>query len=95
VAAAPTKVGEYLATGLAVAATPAGDLESHFADAECSFVISDNEVPDRTAQRLADTLCSPLRQAESRGLADRYYSLDTAVEAYSAIYRRLGVRACA
>ena len=95
VASAPTKVGEYLATGLAVTVTAVGDLPRHFDGAHFSRVVDDEEAPDVTAARLVDAARGVGRQGESRTLAERHYSLKAALDVYEAIYRRLGVEPCA
>ena len=94
-ASAPTKVGEYLATGLAVAASGAGDLEDQFASARASFVVGADESAEVIAHRLLQATGYEHRQAESRDLAERHYSLEGALDAYAEIYRGWGVFPCA
>lgn len=94
VASAPTKVGEYLASGLGVLATAVGDLETQLGQARYSRVIG----PDDGEEGLVDWLLSHpaagAREEESRALAERYYDLSDALDRYEGIYRRLGVRPC-
>lgn len=94
-ASAPTKVGEYLACGLAVASTAVGDLEAQFEGSHACFTVSSDGDPAEIAQRLHQAIRGDERVADARGIAERYYSQDEAVRKYSAIYSSLGVSPCA
>jgi glycosyltransferase involved in cell wall biosynthesis len=88
----PVKIGEYLACGLAVAATHrVGDLDEQFADSRVAFTFDPRESADAVAVRLLAATKFPLRVKEARTLAERYYSLDRAVDAYAEVYGELGV----
>ena len=91
-ASAPTKVGEYLACGLAVAATAGvGDLNDHFEGSDVAITISPSEEPERIVDRVLEALETADRVAKARALAQTHYDLKTAVEGFAALYRSLGV----
>ncbi|MBW3534380.1 MAG: glycosyltransferase, partial [Gemmatimonadetes bacterium] len=93
-ASAPTKVGEYLACGLAVAATAVGDLREQL-DGGAAFTVADDAEPEEVARRLAAAAARPDRIREARALAATHFSLEEGVARYADIYRSLGVRPCA
>ena len=94
-ASAPTKVGEYLACGLAVVSTGGiGDLDSHFESSPVACTIDPDENPDRVVEWIEKTLALPDREESARALAERYYDLRSGIEAYAGIYRELGVTPC-
>ena len=91
-ASAPTKVGEYLACGLAVAATAGvGDLNDHFEGSDVAITVSPSEEPERIVDRVLEALETTDRVAKARALAETHYDLQTAVEGFAALYRSLGV----
>jgi glycosyltransferase involved in cell wall biosynthesis len=93
-ASAPTKVAEYLACGLAVAATRhVGDLDAQFAVAQAAFTFDPAEPAESVAARLLAIATRPGRQRAARGLAERFYSLDDGVRAYAEAYGALGIEA--
>ena len=91
-ASAPTKVGEYLACGLAVAATAGvGDLSDHFEGSGVAITVSPSQEPERIVDRVLEALETTDRVAKARALAETHYDLQTAVEGFAALYRSLGV----
>jgi len=91
-ASAPTKVGEYLACGLAVAATgQVGDLDAQLADTPAAFTFDPAEPAEDVAARLLAIAARPGRQRAARALAERFYALDDGVRAYAKLYGALGV----
>ncbi len=93
-ASAPTKIGEYLACGLAVGASPVGDLRAQFTEAESSFVVEQEDSAEEVARRLLMAAREPGRGVESRALAVRHYSQEDALDSYSDIYMRMGLVPC-
>ena len=94
VASAPTKVGEYLACGLGVVTTRVGDLSAQLGGARFSRTIDDEDEVEDVVDWLLSGHSPKAREAESRGLAERFYGLEGALDRYGAIYRELGVRPC-
>ena len=92
VASAPTKVGEYLASGLGVVATRVGDLAAQLGRARYSRVIGPGAGGDEIVNWLLSQPSAGPREDESRLLAERYYDLSDALDAYEEIYRSLGAR---
>ncbi len=91
-ASAPTKVGEYLACGLAVAATEGvGDLKDHFEGSDVAITVAPSDEPGRIVDRILETLETTDRVAKARALAEKHYDLETAVTGFAAVYRSLGV----
>jgi glycosyltransferase involved in cell wall biosynthesis len=91
-ASSPTKYGEYLATGLPVVTNAwTGDAQ-HLAAEPAWFLVNDFTEAEyrRVAEKLAPLLKVPalLREA-ARGLAQREFALDTAIDRYDALYRRV------
>lgn len=94
-ASAPTKVGEYLACGLAVVSTRGvGDLDAHFEGSPVACTMSPDEDPDRVVEWIERTLALADRAGSARALAKRYYDLEAGIEAYARVYRGLGVTPC-
>jgi glycosyltransferase involved in cell wall biosynthesis len=89
-ASAPTKVGEYLACGLAVAATEGvGDLNDHFRNSDIAITVAPSDPPGHIVDRILEALKTPDRVAQARALAEREYDLETGVEGFAAVYRAL------
>ena len=86
----PTKVGEYLAAGLAVLGTPVGDME-RLGGVEILRLMRDGDTPEDAAAWLADAAAHPRRQALARGLAEASLGLDQGVDALLGVYATLGV----
>lgn len=88
----PTKVGEYLACGLAVLATPVGDME-RLADGAVLGLLRSDEETGEAAAWLARAAAAPGRQARARALAEATLGVEAGVEALAGVYETLGVRA--
>lgn len=91
-AAAPTKIGEYLASGLPVIAnTQPGDLEEQFSDRAIGMGLVEF-TPEKYLEALQHVMGLTLNPA-TRGAcvraAGRFYSLERGVACYEALYRRL------
>ncbi len=87
----PVKLGEYLACGLAVAATGSvGDVAEHLSGSPVALPFDPaSESPSEIAIRLLKAAAHPNRATVARALAERLYSLERAVEAYAALYEEL------
>ena len=95
-ASAPTKIGEYLASGLAVAATRGvGDLETQLRGADVAVTFDADDDPEVVARRLAAAAERLDRVRAARALARRLYALEDGVAAYAGAYRALGVEPAA
>lgn len=91
-ARSPTKVGEYLACGLAVAATTGvGDLDRQFRASDVAITVPAEEEPGRIVDRVLAVLEVPDRVAKARALAEAHYDLRSGVERFAALYGELGV----
>lgn len=91
-ASAPTKVGEYLASGLAVVAiSGVGDLDEQFEGADVAVTVPPEADPVRTAELATRMASLPDRPIRARALAEQYYSLEEGVRSYAALYRSLGI----
>lgn len=91
-ASCPTKVGEYLGVGLAVAATAGvGDLAEQFAGNRVAFAVQADDPPESIAASLVTAIDEPDRIPEARRLGEQFWSLEKAVDNYSAVYQALGV----
>lgn len=88
-ASAPTKVGEYLACGLAVAATAVGDLDAQLAGSDVAFTLRPEEDPMAITERLLTAARRPGRTQRARDLAEHHFGLDAGVAAYAALYREI------
>jgi glycosyltransferase involved in cell wall biosynthesis len=92
-ASAPTKIGEYLAAGLAVAATAGvGDLDAQLTDSDVAFTTAADSDPSELAARLARAAAQPGRSERARALARRHYGLEEGIDMYARLYEALGVR---
>jgi len=89
----PVKLGEYLACGLAAAATRSvGDVGEDLAGSPTALPFDPTtEPPAAVAAWLLEAAANPGRPALSRALAERLYPLDGGVRAYASLYRQLGV----
>jgi glycosyltransferase involved in cell wall biosynthesis len=91
-ATCPTKVGEYLATGLPVVVNDAvGDMAAIVGGSRAGVVLSEFSDAALTAalDALDDLLRDPDVTARCRRVAETHFSLEEGVERYAAIYRRL------
>jgi glycosyltransferase involved in cell wall biosynthesis len=92
-AAAPTKIGEYLASGVPVIAnTHPGDLEDLLADSVVGVGLREfsRTSYEHALRQLLRIVENPLTKIRCRDRAERGFSLERGVSAYAAIYRRLG-----
>jgi glycosyltransferase involved in cell wall biosynthesis len=87
----PVKLGEYLACGLAAAATACvGDVEEHLDGSAVALAFDpSSESPEGMANRLLAAAARSDRPAAARALAERFYSLERGIEAYTALYAEL------
>ena len=93
-ASAPTKVGEYLACGLTVAATAGvGDLDDQFRGSAVAVTVAPSDGAARIVDRVLETLKVPGRVAEARALAESHYDLRSGLRELTALYGALGVEA--
>lgn len=86
----PTKVGEYLAVGLAVLATPVGDMEQ-VESPDVLRLMREGDDPGDAAAWLAGAAARADRAPLARALAERVLSLERGVEALLDVYASLGV----
>ncbi|MET0153175.1 MAG: glycosyltransferase [Candidatus Binatia bacterium] len=87
----PVKLGEYLACGLAAAATAnVGDVEQHLDGSPVALAFHpSSESPEAIAERLLAAAARSDRATAARALAERFYSLERGVESYAALYAEL------
>jgi Glycosyl transferase 4-like domain len=86
----PTKVGEYLASGLAVLATPIGDLPE-LEDPELFRLMPPEGDPNAAAAWLETAAASATRAAGARRIAERHLGLPEGVRRLAELYRSLGI----
>lgn len=92
----PTKLGEYLATGLPVVTNRwIGDVETHLGAEQVGVLLSDfsAEAYDRALETLEQMWVDPTLAARCRQVAERLFSLSSGIERYWALYARLMARA--
>jgi len=91
-ASMPTRVAEYLSSGLAVAATEGvGDLDRHFADTPVAKAFATPlDIEQVVDWSLAAAQAGRTRADQARRLAQTYYDLDDGVERLRRLYRTLG-----
>jgi glycosyltransferase involved in cell wall biosynthesis len=87
-ASAPTKIGEYLGCGVPVVGTAIGDARLVLAEPGAGLLIEqfDDASLARAAERLAALSAAPDRVARTRAAAERWFSLERAVDAYDELY---------
>jgi glycosyltransferase involved in cell wall biosynthesis len=87
----PVKLGEYLACGLAVAATGCvGDVQQHLDGSPVALAFDpESEPPQGIAERLLAATTRPDRAIAARAIAERLYSLTRGVAAYAVLYEEL------
>jgi glycosyltransferase involved in cell wall biosynthesis len=91
-ATCPTKIGEYLATGLPVVVNDAvGDMEEVVGTNEVGVVLSEftADAYRSALDRLEKLWADPDLAARCRQIAESRFSLDLGVERYWAIYQRV------
>ena len=86
----PTKLGEYLAVGLAALTTDFGNLRD-LEDGVVLRVLGSDEAASEAGAWLAEAVGRPDRSERARAIAAAHLSLTAGVEALAGIYRRLGV----
>jgi glycosyltransferase involved in cell wall biosynthesis len=87
----PVKLGEYLACGLAAAATASvGDVEQHLEGSSVALAFDPrSETPEGVSACLLAAAARPDRVTAARTLAARLYSLSEGVEAYADLYSEI------
>ncbi len=91
-ASMPTRVGEYLSSGMAVAATAGvGDLDTHFSHTEVARAFPAPLEPSEVGEWAHQVASHPGRIDAARGLAASRYDIVEGVERIQALYRELGV----
>jgi glycosyltransferase involved in cell wall biosynthesis len=89
----PVKLGEYLACGLAAAATGCvGDVAEHLNGSPVAFAFDPtSESPEGIGERLLVAAARLDRKAMAQDLAQRRYSLESGVRQYAGLYEELGL----
>ncbi len=90
-ASAPTKLGEVLACGVPVAANVVGDMATVLHATTAGVVVSEYGAGAlaAAAAKLKAATERPAIAAEARALAERWFRLDHALDAYDRVYRGL------
>ena len=89
-ASAPTKLGELLGCGVPVAVNDIGDLARVVSGSSAAVLVDDLSSPASLAHAAAELVAAARRPdtvREARALAERWYSLTDAVDAYDRVYR--------
>jgi glycosyltransferase involved in cell wall biosynthesis len=86
----PTKIAEYLACGLAVLATPIGDV-SDLADGVSLRLLAEPEDVPAAVAWLASAVADPRRPAAARAQAEARLGVDQGARTLLDVYHRLGV----
>lgn len=91
-ASAPTKLGEILACGLPVAANLVGDMADVLGGSDAGVVLTSMSPSDMdgAAVTLAQRAADPNTPRVARELAERWFSLDHALDRYEDVYASLG-----
>lgn len=91
-ASSPTKVGEYLASGMAVVGTAGvGDLTAQFEGSAVARAIHPGESPAAVAAWAETAIRRTHRQTEARRIAGDYYDLEKGIDVLAGFYEELGV----
>ncbi len=89
-ARAPTRIAEYLAAGMVVAASPGvGDVDALLSDAEVGVVVSDPAALEEPARRARELAGDPAAWARSRAAARDRFHVDSGAARYLSLYRQL------
>lgn len=90
-ASAPTKLGEMLGCGLPVIANPIGDVAAILGETRAGVLLDqlDDDALLAGARTLYERSRDPAVVADARRTAERWFSLDHAVDAYDHLYREL------
>ena len=93
-ACAPTKTGEILGCGIPLAANAIADIPRILGSGDVGVVVQDFDQASLQAEarRLYALAMDPATEAKARRTAERWFSLDRAVEAYDALYAALPAR---
>lgn len=85
---APTKIGEMLACGVPVAATDLGDCAQILEGSGAGVIVRDFDdgAVDRSAKELFTLAMDRTTATTAQRLADRWFSLDRAIDAYAQVY---------
>ncbi|GMV08168.1 MAG: hypothetical protein AMXMBFR53_44430 [Gemmatimonadota bacterium] len=86
----PTKIAEYLACGLAVLATPIGDVPDYADDGSLRLFGGRDDVKDAVAW-LASAARDPERGARARAVAEARLGVESGADVLERVYRSLGV----
>lgn len=88
---APTKLGELLGCGIPLATTSIGDAEALFADHQAGVIVRsfDAAALHGAAGELAGRAARPSARRAARALAEAWFSLDSGLSAYDALYREI------
>jgi len=91
---APTKVGETLASGLPFASSAVGDIPALLGSSPAGVSVPDTrpETLDAAARELAEKAFTPGVATRAATLAQQWFSLEDALDAYDDVYRRMPVR---
>ncbi len=89
-ASAPTKLGELLACGIPVAANVIGDMGLVLGDSSAGVLVRsfDDSTLEKCAHELWEHSSSMKVRREARALAEKWFSLENAVQKYGEIYER-------
>jgi glycosyltransferase involved in cell wall biosynthesis len=90
-ASAPTKIGEYLGCGIPVIGTAIGDARLVLAEPGAGLLIErfDDETLAESAKQLAAFAASRDRVKLTRAAAERWFSLERAIDAYDELYTQM------
>ena len=90
-ASAPTKLGEALACGVPIAANVVGDMATVLHATPAGVVVSEYGADPlaEAAAKLKAAAEMPTIAAEARAVAERWFRLDHALDAYDRVYRGL------
>jgi glycosyltransferase involved in cell wall biosynthesis len=91
-ASAPTRIGEYLAAGMPVAAlSGVGDLDQILPENNVGVTLADSSPASvkAAAEKLRPLLQDPATPARCRRVAEEQFSLEQGVERYRQLYKRL------
>jgi glycosyltransferase involved in cell wall biosynthesis len=91
-ASVPTKIGEYLASGLVtVTSRGIGDLQDQFGDTATALALAPDTPVEEMVERVMRGLGTTRRMERSRDLARRHFDLGKGIQSYASVYRDLGL----
>ncbi len=88
-ASAATKMGEYLASGLPVVANDIGDVRRVLSEPGAGVHVEPDDDFEQAAAALVACMAAPERAMRARQVALRWFSLETALDDYDALYRSM------